>query len=288
MSGSWPYLLPVLYALFLWWFSTGVVLWLNRLPKRTYRWSLFGATGAAVAAGYGAVLLSQQTDVVAAYLGFTAGLVIWGWHEMTFLTGRITGPRTRKQSPEARGKRRFLEALATIAYHELAIAMTAGVMVALTWGAPNQIATWTFLALWGLRLSAKLNVFLGVPNFTDDFLPAHLGYLRSYFPVRVMNPLFPISVTAATALAALLLALAWHPTSTAFDLAALSCLAALIGLAVLEHWFLVLPIRDSALWQWAFDSDRPATECSGDPNQRNANSKRPTLKARPAAAGGPT
>jgi hypothetical protein len=26
---------------------------------------------------------------------------------------------------------------------------------------------------------------------------------------------------------------------------------ALVGLAVLEHWFLVLPLHESTLWQWA-------------------------------------
>ena len=40
-------------------------------------------------------------------------------------------------------------------------------MVALTWGGANQVGTWTFLVLWVMRLSAKLNVFLGVPNLTE-------------------------------------------------------------------------------------------------------------------------
>ena len=27
----------VLYTVFLWWFSTGAILWLDRLPRTTYR-----------------------------------------------------------------------------------------------------------------------------------------------------------------------------------------------------------------------------------------------------------
>ena len=34
---------PVLYALFVWWFSTGLILYLDRLPRHTFRWSLLGA-----------------------------------------------------------------------------------------------------------------------------------------------------------------------------------------------------------------------------------------------------
>ena len=36
--------LPVLYALFVWWFSTGLILYLDGLPRRTFRWSMLGAT----------------------------------------------------------------------------------------------------------------------------------------------------------------------------------------------------------------------------------------------------
>ena len=38
------YALPILYALFVWWFSTGLILYLDRLPRHTFRWSMLGAT----------------------------------------------------------------------------------------------------------------------------------------------------------------------------------------------------------------------------------------------------
>jgi len=31
--------LPVLFAVFVWWFSTGIVLLLDGLPRTTFRWS---------------------------------------------------------------------------------------------------------------------------------------------------------------------------------------------------------------------------------------------------------
>ena len=45
---------------------------------------------------------------------------------------------------------------------------------------------------------AKLNLFLGVPNLSVEFLPPHLGYLASYFSNKPMNLLFPASVTLAS------------------------------------------------------------------------------------------
>ena len=69
---------PVLYALGLWWFSTGVVLYLDNLPGRTFRWTLIGGTVVLAIAIFGLVVSSASTSVVAAYVDFTCGVVFWG------------------------------------------------------------------------------------------------------------------------------------------------------------------------------------------------------------------
>ena len=38
------YALPTIYALLLWWFGTGVALYIVGLPRSTHRWSMLGAT----------------------------------------------------------------------------------------------------------------------------------------------------------------------------------------------------------------------------------------------------
>jgi putative photosynthetic complex assembly protein 2 len=246
--------LPLLYAVFLWWFSTGLILYLDGLPQRTFRWSMAGCTALALASFLGMAATRDDTSVVGAYAGFTYGLLIWGWHEMSFLMGMVTGPR-RTACPEGcRGWRHLGHAIQAILWHELAIAATAAVMVALTWGAANQVATWTFLVLWVMRLSAKLNVYLGVPNLTEEFLPPHLHYLRSFLRRKPMNLLFPLSVTVATVVAADLVGLAVSADATAFDAVAYTFVAMLLALAILEHWFLILPLPDAALWSWALRS----------------------------------
>lgn len=241
--------LPLLYALLIWFVSTGVIIWLDGLPKRTFRWSFAAASIVAVAALAGVVRSAADPSAMGAYLGFTCALAIWGWHEMSFLMGLVTGPRREPMPRGVTGWTRFRMAAATLIWHEIAMALTAGGMLALTWRQPNQVAAASFIILFVMRVSAKLNIFLGVPNLTVDFLPAHLAYLKSYFRIRVFNPLFPVSV-AAGSVATILLAegAAIAPTGTA---AGWTMLAMLVGLATLEHWFLVLPFRDAALWRWA-------------------------------------
>ena len=45
-----------------------------------------------------------------------------------------------------------------------------------------------------------------------------------------------------------------------FDAAGYSFLAALMALAILEHWFLVLPLPTAALWSWGLRSRTPRVE----------------------------
>ena len=53
---------------------------------------------------------------------------------------------------------------------------------------------WTFMPLWLMRTSAKLNVFLGGINLGEEFLPPHLRYLLSFMARRPMNVLMPLSL----------------------------------------------------------------------------------------------
>ncbi len=242
---------PILFALLLWWSSTGAVLYLVGLPRRTFRWSMVGATALAAVSLGGLIALGDTVTVWGAYLSFACGLGLWAWHETSFLFGFVTGPRRLVATRDAVGWRRFRDAFSTLVYHEVAILLTAVGLAWLLWDAVNQVGLWAFLLLWVMRLSAKLNIFLGVPNMNEEFLPAHLGFLRSYFRKRAMNPLFPLSVTAGTLAFIWLLARGLAPAASAFEAAACLMLAAMLALAVLEHWFLVLPVPDAALWRWA-------------------------------------
>jgi putative photosynthetic complex assembly protein 2 len=241
--------LAVLLAILAWWFSTGVILLLCALPRRTFGWSLTAASLIAGGAIYAFVRSAWDTGPAGAYIAFLSALGIWGWIEMSFLMGFVTGPRTAPCPADAQGWHRFRLAIQTLLYHELTILAAAIALVALTWNAPNQTGTMAFLILMVMRISAKLNIFLGVPNLTDEFLPARLGYLKSYFRKCDTNLLFPVCITGST-LVAIVLA---HKALLADGAAAggFALLFALTALAILEHIFMVVPLPDAVLWRWA-------------------------------------
>jgi putative photosynthetic complex assembly protein 2 len=239
---------PALYALFLWWFGTGAVLWLDRLPKSAHRLTMTLATVAAGVALCAIASTAQTQTLGAALAAFSATIVVWGWHELSFLTGWIAGPRRTPCPPGATGWRRFGYATETLIHHELAIAATGVALALWLWDAANPVALMTFGILWAMRISAKLNIFLGAPNVAEEFLPDDLAYLKSYFSKRPMNLLFPVSVTAGMAATAWFGRLALDGSGFAADVFALA--AMLTALGVLEHWFLVLPVKEAALWRW--------------------------------------
>lgn len=269
------FLPPVVYTALLWWFSTGAILYLDGLPRRTFARSMTGATGVLLTALYALAASSGETGTSAAYVAFTAAVLVWGWQEMSFLMGYVAGPRRTPSPPQCPEWRRFLHAVGAIAWHELAIALGALLILAVTWQAPNQLGLWTYLLLWGMRLSAKLNLFLGVRNWSEEFLPEHLRYLTSFFRHRSMNLLFPVSVSVGTAAAVILAQAAMLESGSAAERAGMAMLATLMVLAVLEHWFMVLPLPVNAIWNWGMRS-REAAEAPGAPPAA-------ALQAQPAA-----
>jgi len=104
--------------------------------------------------------------------------------------------------------------------------------------------------LWSMRLSAKLNLFLGVRNLSENFLPAHLAYLQSYFTRRSWNWLMPVSVTAAMAVLVPLWMAVLVPPQDAFAATSLCLVAGLLTLAVIEHLFMIVPLPTTWMWKW--------------------------------------
>lgn len=248
------YLLPIAYTLFVWWFSTGVILYLNGLPRWTHPWTMLGATLLLGVALAGLAATRDDTRVTGAYLAFTCTLLVWAWQEVAFLLGYVTGPRRTPCPAGSTGWRRAGYALLTLLHHELALIVLALAVLAATWGGANPTGIAAFLIFWVMRQSAKLNVFLGVRNLNEDFLPAHLKYLQTYFRRAPMNALFPVSVIAASWLAALLWQAAAAHGVSAFEATALTFSGTLLSLAILEHWFMVLPLPSQALWNWGLRS----------------------------------
>ena len=238
------------YVVFVWWFSTGAVLALVGLAARhpaAFKWGTAAAFAAALS---GVAVSSQAAEDANAYCAFTCAILLWGTVEMSLLAGWITGPRPEPCPGDCTPASRIGFALQAIAYHELALIATAGLVFAVTSGAPNRLSWWTFAALLVLRQSAKINLFLGVRTLNDELLPQQVRFMRSYFAKKSINLLFPFSLAAAFA-ATVLVAAAALGAKSSFDGVALSLLASLIALGLLEHGFMALPMPVINLWRWS-------------------------------------
>jgi putative photosynthetic complex assembly protein 2 len=246
---------PALYAILVWWFTTGIILFLDGLPRATFRWSMAGASAVLLAAICLLRASAGDAGVKGAYIGFSSAILIWGWLEMSFLMGFVTGPRKHACVERCSGWGHFVHATEAIIYNEIGTLFGAAAIFAATYGSPNRVALWTYVLLWAMRLSAKLNLFFGVPNLGEKFLPPHLQYLKGFFRSRPMNFLFPWSVTGAT-LASALLIQKYLAAADAFQGTSYALLSSLMALAVLEHWFMVLPLPSERLWIWALKADR--------------------------------
>jgi putative photosynthetic complex assembly protein 2 len=244
----------ILFAVFLWWAGTGAILFLDGLPRRTYAASMAAMTVLALAALAALWVVRDSVSGGSVVIAFTAALLLWGWNEMAFLMGFVTGPRKTAATPGARGWMRFRQSAATLISHEVAIAATALAVWLIVGDSANHFGFWTFAVLWVMRLSTKINIFLGAPNVTVEFLPPHLSYLASYFRKRPMNGFFPLSITLSTLAAAWLAHLALRAGAGAGEVLGYSLLAALTALAVLEHWLLFVPVPAARLWGWSLRS----------------------------------
>jgi len=249
------FVVPAIYAVLVWWFTTGIILFLDGLAPATFRWSMTAATAILLAAVHVMRSSCMDASVNGAYVAFSCAILLWGWLEMSFLMGFVTGPRKHACLERCSGWRHFVHATQAIIYNEIATLFAAAGVLAATWGAPNRLALWTFLVLWAMRLSAKLNLFLGVPNVGDKFLPTHLQYLKGFFRKRAMNFLFPVSVSAST-IVTVMLAQRYAAAEDAFQSTSFALLTSLLALAVLEHWFMVVPLPSERLWNWALKSGR--------------------------------
>ena len=206
-----------------------------------------------------AFAIRNELTVTTAIAGFVSGVVVWAWHEAAFLFGHLLGPRREPCPKNANVRQRFGLAFAALRDHELALAATLLVLAILTWGATNTVALQTFAVLWLCRLAAKLCIFEGVPAMAHDLMPKRLAHLKSYFGESRPGAAFAFAMAGMGAAFAVLVMHAIEAETNAAMVGAV-LLAALLALAIIEHAFMVLPLRDEKLWKWAVPHVEPTGE----------------------------
>lgn len=258
------YVVPVAFTIAVWWLSTVVLLYRTGLQSSTFRATFLGASFVLAIAVVALWFTRCDTSPAGTYIAFSSALAIWAWHEVSYFLGFINGPRARSCPASVSGWRRFVFGVQASLYHELAIVATAAFIAMVTWQAMNQVALWTFVILWLMRWSAKLNIFFGVRNLHREYWPEHLRYLDSYARQRTMNGLFPVSMLAAGAALWFLGARAVEAVGDPTDRTGAVLMATLLALAILEHWFLVLRVPDDALWKLGTRERGAAPAVSGE------------------------
>ncbi|MEM0900858.1 MAG: putative photosynthetic complex assembly protein PuhE [Pseudomonadota bacterium] len=239
--------IAVIIAVASWWIATGIGLMIAHARIDRF-WMMF-TTSVTTLFAIGIVAFTvNDTSAFGAYAALLGALLIWGWHEVAFLLGIITGPRRDVLPKDVSDQRRFFLAFQALRDHELALFATMIVFVAFLWTAENQAAMWMFVLLWAMRISTKLNIFFGAPNAVSELLPTRLSYLKSYFRTDRVNPYFAFSVLLALAVFCVSARLAFVAVDDGATVT-WSALAAFAGLGLLEHFFLVLPMRDAELWR---------------------------------------
>lgn len=257
MENPW---IAALTALFLWWFSTGALMLRVRMADNAggdqHLWSCLLALPLLAGGVFGIQATAYDPSPTGAYLAFLSALAVWGWIELAFLSGLITGPNLRPCPPGISEPERFLRGFGTVAWHELALLAALLTLWQMTLDAANPFGFWAFAVLFFARVSAKLNLFFGVPRIHTEFLPRTLSHLPSHFRRAGMNPFFPVSVSILTFATYCWLERLWNSQTTG-ETTGHALLVALTVLALLEHWFMVVPLPDQKLWRWMIPAPKP-------------------------------
>jgi putative photosynthetic complex assembly protein 2 len=248
----------------IWFVATGLIAWADNRERATFSTSLLIGSVAGIAGLLVILISSLSAQVWAVYLSFIGALMVWGWHELSFLTGASAGPRRGPADTALTGVARFRQAAATVMHHEVALAVTALLLISLSWNAPNQIGATVFVLMFAMRLISKINLFVGVPNSTSEMLPDQLAYLKTYFGPSRMTLLLAASLAAIAAATAWFAQMALAAPVGSAAMVGASLLTTLALLGVLEHLFLALPFRDGMLWGWAYPQRKAAVRIKQD------------------------
>lgn len=256
--------MPFIVTVAIWFVATGLIAWADNRERATFSASLMIGRIAGIAGLIVILVASLSTEVWAVYLAFIGALMVWGWHELSFLTGASAGPRRGPSDPSLTGLARFRQAAATVMHHEVALAVTALLLISLSWNVPNQIGATVFVLMFAMRLISKINLFVGVPNSTSEMLPEQLAYLKTYFGRNRMTVLLALSILAIAAATLWFAGLALAAPMGGAEMVGASLLTTLALLGVLEHLFLALPFRDGMLWGWAYPQRNAAVRIKQD------------------------
>ena len=96
MTSAWT---AAMIAVFAWWFFTGAILLVVRRADGgdavAHGRNVFLSVPLLALGAAGLVISSTELTIQNVYIAFFSTLLVWGWIELAFLAGVITGPERR-------------------------------------------------------------------------------------------------------------------------------------------------------------------------------------------------
>ncbi len=264
-------------AVFFWWFLTGLILFIvKKVDELNHKAHIFVTLILSPVIFLGIYLFFNSLPKItlsSIYSSFFASLLIWAWFELAFLSGLITGPSKHLCPKDIKQMKRFGYALSNIAYSELILFITLLIMFYFSFNAENTVGLWTFWILFFARICAKLNLFLGVPNVNTEFLPSPVVHLASYFRVGSTSWFFPVSISLISFTLFFLVDSIFNANNQTPSVIGYTLLASLTTLALIEHWFMVVPLRDAELWKWMLPKQKKDTNINNETSENFSSEK---------------
>jgi len=246
--------ISIIFVLFLWWSLTGVILFIAKqgdfvggkyhLISSIFSFPIF------IGAWFYYVNSLNASNLLDIFIAFFASLIIWGWCELTFLTGIVTGFTGVNIERHQSEKQRFLNGLKSIIFNEVLLLLCLTIMAFLTVGKANNIGLYAFFILYVARISAKLNLFFGVPYINLEFLTNRLRHLEVFCRVAPIGTFFFVSFLVLSGLFGSLAVIVYSSGNTPTIQLGYFMLSTLAALAIVEHLFMAIPFRDAKLWNW--------------------------------------
>ena len=246
--------ISIIFVFFLWWSLTGLILYVAKkgdlVGGKYHLISGILSLPIFVGAWFFYIVNLESSNLTNVMTGFLSSLMIWGWCEFTFLTGFIAGLTGKHLVKHENEKERFLNGLKSIIFNEILLLLCLGGMAFLTLGKDNNIGFFAFFILYIARVSAKLNLFFGVPYINLQFLTFRLRHLEAFCKVAPVGSFFFGSCLILSGLFGFLAVTVFFSGNTPTIQLGYLMLSTLVALAVIEHLFMAIPFRDAKLWNW--------------------------------------
>ena len=228
-----------------WWLATGLVIAAQRDPAT--RLAAAVVSGGLALLGLWLVARSRTDATPAGARRALAGAgLLWTWVAVSLYAGWLVGPTPIRPAPGTPMLAEAGLAIHALLWHELGSLAVLALAWALTRGGPNRAGFHVLAVFWTTTQLAKLNVFAGVANPGDRFLPEWLSFVRWYVGPAQNTPLLAVSIAVLTAAAFIAGRRAARATDP-FARWAGAMVACMLALGALEHAFLGIA-RDVPLW----------------------------------------